>query len=165
MKKVNVFIAALCATLLSSCVQTATGTVSWYLCVSAEDSLEIQCPVSDDVTIQNVASEYPEWLRVDNSLGQTSGDAYLQGTYFYSNKGDHKYAHTERTFTIKRLTSNAPVKVVLVHHNVQPDSYGWMPHDVTKRDSVFNVLVEMYGDNKVVTIPTDCAEKTLSFQP
>lgn len=156
---------ALCTIFLSSCVQTATGGVDWYLCINAKDSLEIQCPVSDDVTIQDTISEYPEWVRVDNACAKTSGDVYIQGHYFYSNMGDYKYAHTERTFTIKRLTNNAPVRVIVAYHMGQPDNYGWMPRDATKRDSVFNVLVEMYGEEKVVTIPTDCVEKTLSFQP
>ncbi len=157
---------ALCTMLLNSCVvQDATGGVDWYLCINAKDSLEIQCPVSDDVIIQDTISEYPEWVRVDNACAKTSGDVYIQGTYFYSNKGDYKYAHTERKFTIKRLTANAPVRVILAYHMVQPDNYGWMPRDAAKRDSVFNVLVEIYGEEKVVTIPTDCSEKTLSFKP
>lgn len=155
----------LCMVFLSSCVQDATGNVDWYLCINAKDSLEIQCPASDNVTIQNTSSKYQEWVSVSNACAKTSGDVYIQGKYFYSNMGDYKYAHTQRTFTIKRLTANAPVRVIVAYHMVQPDNYGWMPHDATKRDSVFNVLVEMYGDNKVVTIPTDCAEKTLSFQP
>ncbi len=155
----------LCMVFLSSCVQTATGGVDWYLCVNAKDSLEIQCPASDDVTIQNTSSKYQEWVNVDNACAKTSGDVYIQGHYFYSNKGDYKYAYTERKFIIKRLTANAPIRVIVAHHMVQPDNYGWMPHDAAKRDSVFNVLVEMYGDNNVVTIPVDCAEKTLSFQP
>ena len=155
----------LCMVFLSSCVQTATGGVDWYLCVNAKDSLEIQCPASDDVTIQNTSSKYQEWISVNNACAKTSGDAYIHGTYFYSTMGDYKYAHTERKFVIKRLTANAPVRVIVAYHMVQPDSYGWMPRDATKRDSVFNVLVEMYGDNNVVTIPVDCTEKTLSFQP
>lgn len=155
----------LCMVFLSSCVQDATGNVDWYLCINAKDSLEIQCPASDDVTIQNTSSKYQEWISVNNACAKTSGDAYIHGTYFYSTMGDYKYAHTERKFVIKRLTANAPVRVIVAYHMVQPDTYGWMPRDAAKRDSVFNVLVEMYGDNHVVTIPTDCTEKTLSFQP
>lgn len=159
------FAMALSAILLSSCVQDATGGVDWYLCINAKDSLEIQCPTSDDVTIQNTSSKYQEWVSVNNACAKTSGDVYIQGKYFFSTMGDYKYADTERKFVIKRLTANAPVRVIVVYNMVQPDNYGWMPHDAAKRDSVFNVLVEMYGDNHVVTIPTDCTEKTLSFQP
>ena len=164
-----VIIAFICAMCLNSCIQDYTGSVYWHLCISAEDSLEIQCPLFDNVTIQDTTSGRPNWLSIENSCVNSSGDAYIQGWYHFANDGIHKeryeYEYTERTFHIKRLSHNAPVKVILVYNMVQPDRYGWMPNNQTERDSVFTILEDIYGEENIITLSTDCTEKTFSFRP
>lgn len=158
----NWFICVTIIVCVSSC--TYTGGVTWSLCIHSNDTLEILYPITDNLfntyyynnDILNINKE-------ENSI-TICGDAYICGDYFYTNK-DHKYRYTERCFTINRLSKKEPIKAFVLYHNTPASSFGWIPADISKRDSVFNVMTQYYGEENLIQLPVNGEQITFSFQP
>lgn len=147
---------------ISSC--TYTGSITWDLCVHSNDTLEISYPIMDRLfNTQHNGNEVLNLNEIEHKI-VVCGDSYLQGMYFYSNKA-HQYEHTERKFTIRRISKREPVKTLMLYHPTPVSSFGWIPADVSKRDSVFNVMTQYYGEENLIQLPVNGEQITFSFQP
>ncbi len=151
---------------MTSCVSSCTYTdgVTWSLCVHSDDTLEIVCPVTDNLF--NLYYYNNNILNMDREKHSITilGDAYVCGDYFYTNK-DHKYRYTERRFTINRLSKKEPIKAFVLYHNTPASSFGWIPADISKRDSVFDVMTQYYGEENLIQLPVNEEQISFSFQP
>ena len=151
---------------MTSCVQISTGLVRWELCIRSNDTLEIEIPTYD-----NIVGSFGEKMlttierhKVDSGRIKVFGDVHIGGDYLYTNK-DHKYRYAERSFTIRRLSNNDEVKafVLLPHNGLY--MYGWIPTDVSQRDSVFEVLIRHYGEDNIKTMSINQDAMHLVYQP
>lgn len=147
---------------ISSC--TYTGSITWSLCVHSNDTLEISYPIMDRLC--NTQHNGNEVLNLNETEHRivVYGDSYLQGTYFYSNK-DRQYEHTERKFSIRRISKREPVKTLMLYHPTPVSSFGWIPQDTSQRDSVFDVMTQYYGEENLIQLPVNEEQISFSFQP
>ena len=125
--------------------------------------------------------EYPQYVYVNVSSGQrdntlhyphnekyqVKGDLFITGNYGYSNlqrDENRKYRESEQKVKITRLSSNAPVKIIVDGYegHVSPSDLGWLPESENVRDSVFEELVHWYGEEKMVVMPVDMNEAVVS---
>ena len=154
------------AVCLTSCVQISTGLVRWELCIRSNDTLEIEIPTYDNIagSFGGETSNSIKRHKVDSGRIKVFGDVYIGGDYLYTNK-DYKYRYTERNFTIRRLSNNGEVKAFVLQPHNTPDRYGWIPTEVSQRDSVFEVLIQHYGEDNVKTMSINQDAMHLIYQP
>ena len=168
MKKICIIQALMvCAICLHSCVQDNVGNINWYLCIRSNDTLTIEYPAYD-----YIEGKYGYELlnpvkrqKIDSGYIVTCGDVYLGGDYLWTNKNHYKYRYTERDFTIRRLSNNGEVKAFVLQPHNTPDRYGWIPTDVSQRDSVFEVLIRHYGEDNIKTMSINQDAMHLIYQP
>lgn len=163
MKKYIILILNVCLVFLSSCVQISTGNVSWYLCIRSDDTLDIEMPTYDKA-FGSFGKEDLIRQKAENGHLKTFGDVYISGDYLYTNK-DKKYRYTERHFAIRRLSDNAEIKAFVLYSHTSPYEYGWIPADISKRDSVFEVLIRHYGEDNIHTMSVNQKQMNLVYHP
>lgn len=162
----KMFLLGFVACVLSGCPICSYRDFTWTIAVLSEDSLLIEYPQYVYVNVSSGQRDntlhYPH-----NEKYQVKGDLFITGNYGYSNlrsDENRKYRESEQKVKITRLSSNAPVKIIVDGYegHVSPEDLGWLPESENVRDSVFEELVHWYGEEKMVVMPVDMNEAVVS---
>lgn len=162
----KMFLLGFVACILSGCPICAYHDFTWHIAVLSEDSLLIEYPQYVYVSVSS--TQYGEKVHYSKSEQyRVKGDLFITGNYGYSNlrsDENRKYRESEQKVKITRLSSNAPVKIIVDGYegHVSPEDLGWLPESENVRDSVFEELVHWYGEEKMVVMPVDMNEAVVS---
>lgn len=165
MKKTHYFFAFVCLAglvcVLTGCPVNQTVGCRWEVAVFAEDSIEISYPPYVNVGIQHLENDTLQRY-TDEGPFSTAGCLSIIGEYWYwvalsQHSENYEYKDLTQKVRIKRLTKNAPVKILVVPYPSAKylSNFRWLPSDINKHDSVFEEMVYWYGEQSVVVLPTD----------
>ena len=139
----------------------------WSMAVRSDDSIQITIPSFYSTTKQSVYMR-SAYSTISSITDQTStgvkGDVYIEADYNYSkgcseSDGAEEYVDIEHIVHIKRLTHNAPIKIVTTN---QPIGFllqeNWFGDNAINRDSVFDNIVQYCGEESMIEMPVDMDE-------
>ena len=152
---------------LTGCPICSTGGIPWNISVQSSDSVQIILPSFYNTTKQH-SIHIHHTSRITRPTTSTPigilGDLHINAIYHFSkncgrNSVGAEYTRVEHAITIKRITHNAPIKIISAGYLDSPLMQGcWVEGDETSRNEEFNNIVQYCGIENLIVMPVDMDE-------